>query len=172
MFAIVQFIYLFSQVRQRCLDIKIYRKILSSLVSLVCETGPIPSPAIQVAVTVLHCAPLPDQIQEVCRMSDYAQWSCSRVVYLIAVSIWTLYHRTGGWFMETTCKWLDGFGSDIIEILFQAFACRDWRKPRNTSVKIAGVLVRIWTEFLTNTSAQLCRLVSLFGEPILLRLLK
>jgi hypothetical protein len=156
------FIY-FPKSDKKFVEIKLYRKILSSFVSLLCETGPIPlqRPFFTVALTL-------GSIQEVYPMSDHDQWSCSRVVYLSAVNIWTLYHQTGGWFMKINCK---GLGSDLIEILFQAFAWRDWRKPRNTSVRIAGVPIRIWTVFPKNTSVQLCRLPSLLGEPIILRLL-
>jgi hypothetical protein len=51
-------------------------------------------------------------------------------------------------------KDLEGSGCDLIFGTITALACRDWEKPRNTSVKIARLRVLIWARGLPNTKQE------------------
>jgi hypothetical protein len=49
---------------------------------------------------------------------------------------------------------MEGSGCTLIYVLYSVFARRNWRKPRETSVRIADVPAEIRTEHLPNTSLE------------------
>jgi hypothetical protein len=65
-----------------------------------------------------------------------------------SVSVFTGYNKI--WIIQYTGKDMQGSGCGPIEITIPVFACRNWRKARKTSFRLASLRAEIWIRDLPN----------------------